>query len=603
MSRQLPRSSLRLHALEPREMPAIIASFNATTGTLTVAGDQLNNSIIVSRDIGGAIFVNGGAVLIAGGSPTVANTTRIRILGNRGGDTLRLDPANGALPPAVISGGPGNDDISGGTAADTILAGAGNDLVDGNPGDDIIFLGAGIDTMIWNPGEGSDKIEGELGQDQLTVNGSNGNEIMELGVNGTRLRFTRDVDNVALDVAGVETVDVNDFGGADRIIVNNLAATAVRQTNLNLSADAQNDQVILNGTNGNDSIVVAGNTGLVTVTGLLPAIQLNLAEVGDDLTVHALGGNDKVIATGLAIGVLDLVVDGGSGNDNLFGSQDADIFIGEDGNDFVFGDNGDDVALLGAGNDTFQWDPGDANDTVEGQDGTDRMTFNGNNASESIDIAANGGRVRFFRNVASVTMDLDDVERVDFNAKGGVDATTVNDLTGTDLKEIRVDLAAAPPAIAGDDQPDRVIVTGTNGNDTVNVATIAGQTWVIGLAAKVVISHAESQIDEVTVNGLGGNDTLSSTAMAVSGPLVTLEGGDGDDTITAGAGDDVLLGGNGNDRLIGLAGDDLIDGGAGDDSVTGGLGDDILNGGDGTDTIDGGLGDDVAANGETVINV
>jgi Ca2+-binding RTX toxin-like protein len=310
-----------------------------------------------------------------------------------------------------------------------------------------------------------------------------------------------------------------------------------------------------------------------------------------------------VIATGLAIGVLDLVVDGGSGNDNLFGSQDADIFIGEDGNDFVFGDNGDDVALLGAGNDTFQWDPGDANDTIEGQDGTDRMVFNGSNANENIDISANGGRVRFFRNVASVTMDLDDVERVDFNAKGGSDTIVVNDLTGTDLKEVRVDLAFAPPAIAGDGQPDRVVVNGTGGNDTVAVATIAGQTWVTGIAAKVGIFHTETQIDEVTVNGLVGNDILSATGLAVTGPLLTLDGGDGDDTVTGSAGDDVLLGGNGNDRLIGSAGDDLIDGGAGNDSIGGGAGDDILNGGDGTDTIDGGTGDDIAANGETVTNV
>ena len=35
------------------------------------------------------------------------------------------------------------------------------------------------------------------------------------------------------------------------------------------------------------------------------------------------------------------------------------------------------MALLGAGDDTFQWDPGDGSDTVEGQDGTDTMVFNG----------------------------------------------------------------------------------------------------------------------------------------------------------------------------------------------------------------------------------
>jgi hypothetical protein len=38
--------------------------------------------------------------------------------------------------------------------------------------------------------------------------------------------------------------------------------------------------------------------------------------------------------------------------------------------------------LGGDGDDAFQWDPGDGNDTAEGQDGTDTMQFNGNGANE-----------------------------------------------------------------------------------------------------------------------------------------------------------------------------------------------------------------------------
>ena len=90
------------------------------------------------------------------------------------------------------------------------------------------------------------------------------------------------------------------------------------------------------------------------------------------------------------------------------------LFLGGDDDDFIFGDNGDDVASMGAGDDAFQWDPGDGNDVIEGQDGIDEMLFFGSNANENIDISANGGRVRFFRDVANVTMDLDDVEEIDF---------------------------------------------------------------------------------------------------------------------------------------------------------------------------------------------
>ena len=67
---------------------------------------------------------------------------------------------------------------------------------------------------------------------------------------------------------------------------------------------------------------------------------------------------------------------------------------------------------MGAGNDTFVWNPGDDNDTVEGQAGIDTMLFNGANVAENINISANGGRALFTRDIANVTMDLNDVETI-----------------------------------------------------------------------------------------------------------------------------------------------------------------------------------------------
>ena len=100
------------------------------------------------------------------------------------------------------------------------------------------------------------------------------------------------------------------------------------------------------------------------------------------------------------------------------------------------------MALLGAGDDTFIWNPGDGSDTVEGQAGFDTLVFNGANIAENIDISANGGRVRFTRDVANIIMDLNGVEQIDFNALGGADNITVNDLTGTDVTQVNIDLAA-----------------------------------------------------------------------------------------------------------------------------------------------------------------
>ena len=142
------------------------------------------------------------------------------------------------------------------------------------------------------------------------------------------------------------------------------------------------------------------------------------------------------------------------------GGLGEDLFLGGEGDDLINGGDGNDTALMGAGDDTFVWNPGDDNDTLEGQDGSDTMLFNGSNAAENIDIAANGGRAIFFRNIANVTMDLNDVERIDFNALGGADNIVVNDLSGTDVNEVNVNLAAALGGTAGDGAADTVTANG-----------------------------------------------------------------------------------------------------------------------------------------------
>jgi Ca2+-binding RTX toxin-like protein len=271
-----------------------------------------------------------------------------------------------------------------------------------------------------------------------------------------------------------------------------------------------------------------------------------------------------------------LTVDGSADNDTLLGSQGADVFLGGDGNDFIFGDNGNDLALMGAGDDVFQWDPGDGSDTVEGQDGADRLLFNGANASENIDISANGSRVRFFRDVANVTMDLDDVERIDFNALGGADTIVVGDLSGTDATEINLNLASTLGGSAGDGQVDNVSVNGTNGNDTVAITGSGTSATVDGLPADVNITNSEGANDRLTVNALGGDDVVNASGLAAGVIGLTLNGG---------LGVDMLIGSAGNDLMNGGDGDDLAFMGAGDDTF-------VWNPGDDNDTIEGQAGTD-----------
>src|SRR5687768_9243156 len=124
------------------------------------------------------------------------------------------------------------------------------------------------------------------------------------------------------------------------------------------------------------------------------------------------------------------------------------------------------------------------------------MTFNGANVSENISISAIGDRVRFFRDIANVAMDLDEVETIDFNALGGADTIVVNDLSGTDLVEADLNLSAAGGA--GDAQPDNVIVMGTNDDDVILAIGDASGTSVLGLAAQVNVTGTESANDRLT---------------------------------------------------------------------------------------------------------
>jgi Ca2+-binding RTX toxin-like protein len=224
--------------------------------------------------------------------------------------------------------------------------------------------------------------------------------------------------------------------------------------------------------------------------------------------------------------------------------------LGGDGNDTIDGNGGNDLARMGAGDDTFVWDPGDGSDTVEGEAGADTLRFNGAAGAEHIDLSANGNRLRFFRDVATITMDTNDVETVDFNALGGADTVTVNDLTGTDVTSVNADLAGTPGGITGDNQPDSVIVKGTNGNDAILAAGSNGATSVAGLAATVKVTHAEPALDTLTIDALAGDDVVVASALQANAIKLAADGGAGDDVLIGGPGLDILDGGTGNNIVI-----------------------------------------------------
>src|SRR5262249_42092056 len=147
---------------------------------------------------------------------------------------------------------------------------------------------------------------------------------------------------------------------------------------------------------------------------------------------------------------------------------------------------------------SFVWDPGDGSDVLDGGPGTDTMRFNGAGAAEHVTVSASGSHVRFVRDVGNVTMDLAALERVDFDALGGSDIVTVNDLRNTELANLNIDLAGTPGGTAGDGQHDRVEVNGTAASDAISLSGNASGVVVSGLRTAIAVQHQDPS-DELDV--------------------------------------------------------------------------------------------------------
>ncbi len=237
------------------------------------------------------------------------------------------------------------------------------------------------------------------------------------------------------------------------------------------------------------------------------------------IVVDAGRGNDFVqldTANGAFTTARPTIVEGGVGDDILLGGSGNELFFGGRGNDFVDGNGGADTAFLGNGNDTFVWDPGDGNDTVEGGSGFDTHVFNGAGGNEIFAATPNGRRVRFTRNTGNIVMDLNDIEALDVNTLGGIDSVTIDDLAGTGLTDVTVDLASLIRGTTADGANDSVQVEGTAAVDTIEATENAGAVEVDGLAASVRVAHADPALDRLTIDTLAGDDHVS-VAAAVNG--------------------------------------------------------------------------------------
>jgi Ca2+-binding RTX toxin-like protein len=252
------------------------------------------------------------------------------------------------------------------------------------------------------------------------------------------------------------------------------------------------------------------------------------------------GGDDSIalddsLATRNAAGAIVRtpigLVDGGAGNDLLFAPFGNSVLMGGAGSDEI-STSGASTVFGGADDDIIRLGPGSLAGLVVGGDGYDVVEWTGDDtAADALTASEVGGALLVSRTAPSSTaLVADQTEQLVVRTGGGADSVTINDLSGTDVQLVVADVGA----------------------------------------------------DDDTVDG-GGSDPLATRNAGVA---LVLLGGAGDDSLTGGAGADVLDGGAGDDMLFGYGGADALSGGLGADELTGHGGADFLDGGDGADRLD-----------------
>ncbi|TWU51857.1 PKD domain-containing protein [Rubripirellula reticaptiva] len=332
-----------------------------TPGNDVIRGGAGNDTIEGLQNIDFSYGDSGDDFIIGGSGVNIDGTHQTfgqRSFGGSGNDVLwayahTTGAGEVSLRGEYLDGGEGADELLGNLRQDVLIGGGGDDRLLGDAlagpdydsnddfrtfgGDDLIVGGFGDDLL--QGGGGNDVLFGGGNVDELE--GHDGDD---------RLYGGRGIDFLRLDVAAEygDDLDVLDGGFAD----------GPDETPFGL--DNATDIMIVNGSDQNDVITIAGNGNQAIVNyqvGNQPLRQIDIRvqdAMGNTLVeqyqINGLAGNDT-IGFDASFDTSDLaarsrdwvgVFQGGSGDDTLIGSAGRDRLDGGRGSDTVFGLGGDD---------------------------------------------------------------------------------------------------------------------------------------------------------------------------------------------------------------------------------------------------------------------
>ena len=141
--------------------------------------------------------------------------------------------------------------------------------------------------------------------------------------------------------------------------------------------------------------------------------------------------------------------------------------------------------------------------------------------------------------MANVALDVDSIENVLYHALGGADTVVINDLLGTGVKSLTIDLTGVINSGVADGELDQITLFGTSGKDVMSISSKGGAIAVEGLSFDLRIRQADTS-DRLLLSGLGGADKLSAEGAQANKIILVMDGGAGNDQLTGGAAADIF---------------------------------------------------------------
>ncbi len=307
---------------------------------------------------------------IGGGYDMLVGTSGDDLIeGFGGGDSLF-----GGSGDDTIYGGNGNDSILGGSGADildagagddTVATGSGSDYVDLGAGDDYVEVGGGVETFIG--GEGTDYISYFASSNGITANLAGDTISGSWAVNDTISGF----EGISGSETGNDRITGTDganiirtFGGNDRVFAGK-GSDVVELGDGNDYVRVGGGVESFDGGDGNDWISYYSSSNGITA---------NLAE---DTVSGSWAVNDTIKS-------FESISGSRTGNDNITGTDGANVIRTYGGNDRVYAGKGSDDIELGSGNDYVRVGGGAEN--FDGGSGNDYISYYSSSNGIFIDL-------------------------------------------------------------------------------------------------------------------------------------------------------------------------------------------------------------------------